>query len=126
MATVATAGVALANGTILYPGMRGATFELYNFSYASFADLARLGSGTLTVEATNGSRSTLGGGTWETPAELYATARYCDRSRAFFRPPVTGAYTFWLSADDVAQLNGTWVMVRRGGERGEGGGRGGG
>ena len=68
------APVTLANGTSLYPGMRGVAFEWYNTTaIASVADLfSKLGGPTiLTPESTNnGYRALLPGGQWETPFDL--------------------------------------------------------
>lgn len=105
--TAPKTGFLLANGTRVYPGMRGIAFESYG-SYFSpqFSDLATLGT-LVTLNATNGTSSVLQG-SWTTPLELYGNSG-CTRSSAFFRPAVDGNYTFWLSADDIAQLNGTWA-----------------
>ena len=49
--------------------MRGILFDLYNYTYAAFSDLGRLGSGNLIVANTNGF-STVLNGTWESPNEV--------------------------------------------------------
>ncbi|GAX81120.1 hypothetical protein CEUSTIGMA_g8554.t1 [Chlamydomonas eustigma] len=108
--TSTTSSLTLPNGTSVYPGMRGISFEVYNYSYTSFSDLNNLGSGAITVQSTNGSSFALQG-LWETPFSLYNVPYYCDRSKAIFIPPSTGNYTFWLAADDMAQLKATWMQA---------------
>jgi hypothetical protein len=108
VSNLTTPGFRLANGTTVYPGMRGIAFESYGaYNSNRFSDLSKLGS-LVTVSSTNGTRSELQG-SWITPLELYGKSNYCTRSSAFFRPAISGNYTFWLSADDIAQLNGTWT-----------------
>lgn len=92
-------------------GMRGIEYEFYpNLTTSYMSRLASLNS-TITVESSNGSRAILPG-SWETPMEHMDVPYHCSRYKAFFKAPLASDYVFYLSADDFAQLNGTWTLVR--------------
>ncbi|EFJ47175.1 hypothetical protein VOLCADRAFT_92352 [Volvox carteri f. nagariensis] len=96
-----------ANG--LYPGMRGVEYEFYNMTQTiSYGDLWRLNK-TILLNNTSGSGSyrTILKGAME--SIHYETSNHCTRLKAFFVAPRTSTYTFYLSADDYGQLNGTFV-----------------
>jgi hypothetical protein len=92
-------------------GMRGVDVRFWNDSKTSPTlsnSLSRLHTQTAVtsfpVEWT---------GAWETSVNWYAPTYYCDRASAFYVAPVDGDYIFYAALDDVLQLNGTWLMVRR-------------
>ncbi|EFJ47176.1 hypothetical protein VOLCADRAFT_92353 [Volvox carteri f. nagariensis] len=89
----------------LYPAMRGIEYEFYNGSRLSYGNLWQLNN-TIKVQALNGSYRAVLTGSWE--GNEYSTPYYCSRSKAFFTAPRAGNYSFYMSADDYAQLNGTW------------------
>ncbi|EFJ47178.1 hypothetical protein VOLCADRAFT_92358 [Volvox carteri f. nagariensis] len=89
----------------LYPAMRGIEYEFYNISRLSYGNLWQLNN-TIKVQPLNGSYRAVLTGSWE--GNEYSTPYYCSRSKAFFTAPRAGNYSFYMSADDYAQLNGTW------------------
>ncbi|KAG1667228.1 hypothetical protein FOA52_009793 [Chlamydomonas sp. UWO 241] len=102
-------GLTAPNGTVLYPGMAGVAHAVYNLtslgtSPPSYATLLGLGS----TYASEGPTHALLGD-WQMPEYLVSRNQTCTTGEAFFRPPTTGTYTFWMAVDDVATLTATWV-----------------
>ena len=106
-----------------YPGMRGADYEhIANTGAAmTFQTLWKLNapvaSGGVKPGATSYKASMMDaveGLEFEKPGS-------CSRMRFFFTAPTPGAYRFYVQADEVGQLNGTWIQVPLGDS---GGGRG--
>ncbi|KXZ46107.1 hypothetical protein GPECTOR_47g384 [Gonium pectorale] len=110
----------------LYPGMRGAQYELVSAPEGGQGLLPALEelwwlAGTAAAAATTGaSGSGSGGGNYsgvlmgrvEGREEDVGTPRSCARIRGFFTAPRAAAYTFYASDGDFVQLNGSWRRLQ--------------
>ena len=95
-----------------YAGMRGAEYEFYNTILPS-ASLWRLNDTVTTASVLGSYKEILMD---YTEAREYSAVNSCSRMKFFFTAPTAGAYRFFMSIDDYAQLNGTWVQVNAGGD----------
>eukprot|EP00798_Chlamydomonas_sp_ICE-L_P018970 gene18969-25545_t len=80
-------------------------YEFYKYQANTLAKLTALNS-SVTVESEGGRREVLTG-KWEN-TEDFSTPSYSSRAKAFYTAPLSGSYIFYLTADDVAQLNATY------------------
>jgi hypothetical protein len=94
-----------------FPGMRGAEHEYY--TGAGVPSLWQLNSTILVSAARPGSYKTVLMDAAEARDLHISPAFACVRTKFMFVAPEAGNYTFMMTVDDYAQLNGTWLQVRR-------------